>query len=117
MKLESKPLDWWMKNLNIMPRDIWLWILRDTENLCPETVCYVVDDGIDLSPEEQDQRDIDLGNSGLKCLFFKDQLEDIQLSLKAQKNDYEPNELYAALNYYRENDTFIDIVISTPDSF
>ncbi|WP_412523435.1 hypothetical protein [Shewanella chilikensis] len=109
MELESKPLDWWMRNLHEMSRDIWLWISSKTEKLSPETVCFIVDDGIDLSAEEQDQTDVDLENSGLMCFFFKDQLEDIQLNLKAQKSNYDSCDLYEALNYYWENDAFIDL--------
>lgn len=109
MELESKPLDWWMRNLSEMSRDIWLWIPKDTDRLLPETVCFIIDNDIDLSAEEQDQRDLDLENSGLMCFFFKDQLEDIQLNLKAQKSNYDSGDLYKALNYYWENDAFIDI--------
>jgi len=109
MELESKPLDWWTRNLSEMSRDIWPWIPNETDRLLPETVCFIVDNDIDLSAEEQDQRDLDLENSGLMCFFFKDQLEDIQLNLKAQKSNYDSGDLYKALNYYWENDAFIDI--------
>lgn len=109
MELESKPLEWWVLNLHKMSRDIWLWISGETDKLCPETLCFIVDDDIDLSDEEQDQRDIDLENLGLVSFFFKDQLEDIQLNLKSQKRSYDSNDLYKALNYYWENDAFINL--------
>jgi len=109
VKLESKPLDWWINNLEIMPRDIWLWIPSETEVLRPDTQCYVVDDGAELSPEEQDQRDIDLEDCGLACFFCKDQLEDIEQNLKQQKSDYDQRDLYEALNVYWENDAFIQL--------
>ena len=92
-----------------MSRDIWLWVSSETDRLLPETVCFIVDNDIVLSAEEQDQRDLDLENSGLMCFFFKDQLEDIQLNLKAQKSNYDSDDLYKALNFYWENDAFIDL--------
>ena len=109
MELEPKPLDWWVTNLKIMSRDTWLWILQETKSLQPDTDCFAVDDGIDLSPEEQDQREVDLENSGLMCFFSKDQLEDILQNLQAQKNNYDQQDLYAAINYYWKNDAFIDL--------
>lgn len=109
MELESKPLDWWMRNLHEMSRGICLWISNETDNLSLETVCFIVDDDMDLSAEEQDLRDVDLENSGLMCFLFKDQLEDIQQNLKAQKPNYGSSDLYTALNYYWENDAFIDL--------
>tara|TARA_R110001599_G_scaffold346101_1_gene571027 strand:- start:231 stop:560 length:330 start_codon:yes stop_codon:yes gene_type:complete len=109
MELESEPLNWWVNNLKAMPRDIWLWILQETNSLLPDTRCFAVGSGIDLSPEEQDQREADLESSGLICLFFKDQLEDIEQNLKAQKKDYDQRDLYAAINYYWKNDAFISL--------
>jgi|AZIH01.1.fsa_nt_gi hypothetical protein len=109
MELESKPLDWWVNNLKTMPRDIWLWISQETNNLQPNTRCFAVDDGIDLSPEEQDQQEVDLENSGLMCFFHKDQLEDIEQNLMAQKKEYDQRDLYAAINYYWKNDAFINL--------
>jgi len=109
MELESKPLNWWMNNLRSMSRDIWLWISSETVVLTPDTVCYIVDDDIDLSAKEQNQRDTDLEKIGLMCFFLKDQLEDIELNLKEQQKDYDAKALYLALNYYWENDAFIDL--------
>lgn len=109
MELESKPLDWWVNNLEIMSRDTWLWIFQQTKCLQPDTGCFAVDEGIALSPDEQDQREVDLEKSGLTCFFSKDQLEDIVQNLKAQKNNYGQQDLYAAINYYWKNDAFIEL--------
>lgn len=68
MEHESKPLNWWMLNLHIMSRDIWLWISSETEAITPETACYVVGDDVDLSSVEEDQRDLELEEKGL--MFF-----------------------------------------------
>ncbi|WP_431689046.1 DUF7716 domain-containing protein [Hahella sp. NBU794] len=50
-----------------------------------------------------------LEESGLSCLFCKDQLEDILLNLETQKTDYADNELYFALNFYWNRDAFINL--------
>ncbi|MGP9806977.1 DUF7716 domain-containing protein [Halomonas sp. AOP12-C2-37] len=109
MELKSKPLDLWANNLKTMPRDIWLWISQETNNLRPDTRCFAVDDGIDLSPDEQAQREVDLEKSGLVCFFHKDQLEDIEQNLMAQKKEYDQRDLYAAINYYWKHDAFINL--------
>ncbi|WLQ15786.1 hypothetical protein O5O45_07655 [Hahella aquimaris] len=109
VEFESKPLAWWMKNFHEMSREIWLWIPSETKALTPETICYIVDEDIDLSVEEQDQRDVLLEGSGLSCLFCKDQLEDILLNLEAQKKDYADSDLYFALNFYWKRDAFINL--------
>lgn len=109
MELDAKPLDWWVNNLKTMPRDIWLWISEETKYLQPDTRCFAVDEGIDLSPEEQGQREVDLEKSGLMCFFFKEQLEDIVKNLQAQKSNYDHLDLYAAINHYWENDAFIKL--------
>lgn len=109
MELTSKSLDWWIRNLDAMSRDIWLWISKETEFLEPDTPCFAVDEGVDLSPGEQEQREADLESDGLSCFVFKDQLEDVVQNLQAQNRNFNQQDLYAAINYYWKNDAFINL--------
>lgn len=109
MEEQPKPLSWWMMNLDFMSREVWLWIPENTQKLTFETPCTPVGDSRDLSDEEYDNREKELEESGLKCFFCKDQLEDIEDNLKEQKPSYNQTELLQAANYYWENDAFIEI--------
>ena len=108
MEFEQKSLDWWVKNLHLMSRDTWLWIPNDTKSLAPDTICYAVEDDLDLSPEELDQRDDYLEQVGLKCFFHKDQLKDIESNLRTQKENMNQDDLLRAINHYWKNDAFIN---------
>ena len=108
MEFESKQLNWYLKNLDKISRDVWLWIPNNTQSLTSQTECYEVDDDVDLSAEEFDERDLELERKGFKSFFNKDQLEDIESNLQQQKKSYNSNDLYLALNYYWNNDAFID---------
>jgi hypothetical protein len=108
MKGESKPLVWWINNLADMTRDTWLWIPADTKYLGESTPCIAVS-SLDLSSEEQDQQEAKLEKSGLRCFFDNEQLEDIVVNLQQQKPTYSLAELFLAINFYWQNDAFIDI--------
>ena len=108
MKGESKPLGWWINNLANMTRDLWLWIPDNTKYLGESTPCLAVSSW-ELSPEEQDQQEAELEQSGLRCFFYKDQIEGIVENLRQQKPAYSLAELFLAINFYWQNDAFIDI--------
>ncbi|MBW4656953.1 MAG: hypothetical protein KME20_28490 [Kaiparowitsia implicata GSE-PSE-MK54-09C] len=106
---DSKPLSWWISNVNDISRHIWLWISRDIEELTPETACYMVKYDPYLSAEEQDQRYVELVRSGLVCFLLKCQLKELKYNLRSQKRNYDDGDLYLALNYFWRNDKFIGL--------
>ena len=107
MELEFRSLMYWLKNIESMSRDSCLWIPKETVAIGSSTQCLNVDDDIDLSPEEFDERDMEIENKGFTEFLNKDQLEDVMTNLKQQKTDYSDGELFIALNYYWANDAFI----------
>ena len=99
------PLSEVMNNLKELSRDIWLFIPVETQKISMNTVCRFVstDDYLD---EEIDQFTKD---RKVKEFFYKDQLEDILEGIKNQKKKHSAEDLEKAINYYWNNDAFIEL--------
>jgi hypothetical protein len=108
VKAEQKPLSEWINSLPTMSHEAWLWIPDETIELIESTPCLSVS-SCDLSPEEQEQQETALKQGGLRCLFSKDQIEDIADNLLQQKPSCSREDLFLALNFYWENDAFIEV--------
>ncbi|MEM9346501.1 MAG: hypothetical protein AAGB26_07780 [Planctomycetota bacterium] len=112
MELPFKPVSTigeFAKQIVSWNKDGWLFIKKSDE-LSLGTACYLQDwDGRDLSPEEQDELEDQIAESGYRSLFLWSQLNDIVENIRLQKPDYTDDELDRAINYYLRQDAFIDL--------
>ena len=109
MSETNKPLSWWLKNLQAMPHDYWLWISKSEKTISPDTNCLSISGSVDLSDEEYEAKEVELKNKGLTCFFCKEQLKEIESNLSQQLSSYTQDQLMNAIDYYWNNDAFITI--------
>ncbi|MEM1356316.1 MAG: hypothetical protein AAGC72_12305 [Planctomycetota bacterium] len=89
--------------------DGWLYIVKNTA-VSIDTPCYLQDwDGRDLSPEEQDELEVKIRESGYRLFLLWSQVNDILENLKQQKADFSDEDLSRAISFYYERDAFITI--------
>ena len=106
---QARPLLWWIMKLDSMFSEVWLWIPKNIEKLTLETQCTPFDDSQEIFKNEYADRENDLDKSVLMFLSRKDQLEDVEQNRKEQQPEHTHIDLMQALNYYWENDAFVEI--------
>ena len=107
---QPRPLRDFLSRLSELPRHIWLYIPTSVTGIASDTPCYATTiDSRDLSPEEHDEFDSLAEQMGLRCFFYRDQLEDIRDNLRLQRSDFSFEQLIAAIDFYWRHDAFIDL--------
>ncbi|MFT7387663.1 MAG: hypothetical protein ACI8VC_000904 [Candidatus Endobugula sp.] len=109
MSDDKKPLTWWLRNLQVMPHDTWLWISKSENYLSLNTACLSISGAVEISDEEYEAKESDLVSQGLVCFFCKEQIESIKNNLSQQVINYSKTQFIEAINYYWKNDAFITI--------
>jgi hypothetical protein len=101
---ESRLLRSIMQNLDSSAREHWFFISESTDFITLNTLCREVnlDDYLDEEIDEYCMRE------SVKEFFSKDQLEDILNNLQQQRPNFSEKELEQAINFYWQNDAFID---------
>ncbi|KTB96554.1 MULTISPECIES: DUF7716 domain-containing protein [Pseudomonas] len=88
--------------------DLCLYANNDVDVIEPETICY-----LDCYPEIVNDKEVFsdfVTSNGLQLLYYGQQFNDVLMSLSNQKKPIEMAVAIQALNYYLENDDFLDIV-------
>jgi len=107
---QPKPLRDFLGQLSALPRHNWLYIPASVTDITLDTPCYATTlISRDLSPDEQDEFDALAERTGLRCFFYRDQLEDILANLRLQRVDFTPELFTEAIDFYWRHDAFIDL--------
>jgi len=107
---QPRPLRDFLSRLSELPRRVWLYIPASVADITLDTPCYATTfDSRDLSPEEQDEFDAMAERTGMRCFFYRDQLEDIRTNLTLQRSDFTPEQFIGAIDFYWRHDAFIDL--------
>jgi hypothetical protein len=84
----------------------WLYLKSKPWTLNSDCLFYVQD--LNLSDDEQKQKKEQLRSLGWVSTLPKEDIEDIVLNTKEQKDDASPNDFLKAFIFYIENDAFIE---------
>jgi len=105
-----QPLRDFLSRLSELPHHGWLYIPASVTNITLDTPCYATTfDARDLSPEELDEFDSLTERAGMRCFFYRDQLEDIRANLGLQRPDFSLRQFVHAIDFYWRHDAFIDL--------
>lgn len=63
----------------------------------------------DIEPDEYEEIEDEVFSKGFCNCLHSDQIAEVEEVLRSQKIDYTETDLEKALNYYAENDTFMEI--------
>lgn len=106
-----------LAGLDDLPRHVWLYIPASITVIAHETPCYATTFNTrDLSPEEQDEFDLQTEREKIRCFFNREQLEDIRANLEAQRPGFPAELLVSAIDFYWKHDAFIDLSMKTQKS-
>ena len=107
---QPRPLQDFLARLSELPRHVWLYIPASITDITLDTPCHATNfDSRDLSPEEQDEFDSLAESSGMRCFFYRDQLEGIRANLGLQRPDFSVEQFVAAIDHYWRHDAFVDL--------
>jgi hypothetical protein len=111
---ESNSLKYFIENLVGLSRWSWLYIKSNETNITLSTVCHpTAVDSREMSDDEVDEFEAYAEQSGLRCFFSRDQLEEIIANLNQQCSNFTEHQLVAAISFYWRHDAFIDITASS----
>ena len=106
---EPKKLIEWLSDSAAYPADGWLYLKADVTFLGLVTMCWPgVVESIELSDDEYDKMESWLEENGYNSFLSKDQIDDIASNLAQQLSPYTDNQLLQAVQYYWENDAFLN---------
>jgi hypothetical protein len=107
---QPRPLRDFLSRLAELPRHVWLYIPASVTAITLDTPCSATTfDSRDLSPEEQDEVDSLAERTGMRCFFYRGQLEEIHANLSCQCPDFTPEQFITAIDFYWRHDAFIDL--------
>ncbi|UNB61995.1 DUF7716 domain-containing protein [Pseudomonas syringae group genomosp. 7] len=88
--------------------DLCLYVNNDIDVITAETICY-----LDYYPEVLNDEEVYsefVTSKGLQLLYYGQQFNDVLMNVSSQKKTMELAVIIKALNYYLENDDFLDII-------
>jgi hypothetical protein len=105
-----RPLREFLARLAGLPRHCWLYVPTTVTEITLETPCYATRfDSRDLSPEEQDEFDSFVEQTGMRSLLCVPQLEEVQANLNIQHPEFSLGNLADAVDFYWKHDAFVDL--------
>jgi len=106
---EPKKLAEWLSDSAAYPADGWLYIKTDVASLDLTTLCWPgIVESIELSNEEYDEMESWLEKHGFKSFLNNDEIDDVANNLGQQLSPYTDAQFLKAVQYYWENDAFIE---------
>ncbi|WP_268796876.1 DUF7716 domain-containing protein [Pseudomonas huanghezhanensis] len=87
--------------------DLCLYASEEVDQIKTEIICY-----LDDYPEvinDEDQYSEFINKHHLHLLYYGEQFKDVMLNVLHQRQHASSDEIIKALNYYMENDDFLDL--------
>jgi hypothetical protein len=107
---EAKTLQHFMAHLSELPPWSWLYIGSNVSKVTLDTICHPkAMDAKEMSEAESLEFEAYVKSTGLQCFLCRDDLEDIEDNLSQQVTDFTQHELANAINFYWENDAFVNL--------
>jgi hypothetical protein len=100
----------WLGRLGSFPGDGWLLVERGLQVVSAETKCRpVVTGGRELSDDDEDALDALIAHAHLQWFLSQEELQGIMDNLRAQDPTASPESAIAAVQFYWDNDAFIEL--------
>jgi hypothetical protein len=87
--------------------DLCLYTQEEIETITPETICYLDHYPIIINDKEIYSEFVT--SNELELLYYGEQFNDVLSNIYNQKKTADTNIIIRALNYYMDNDDFLDI--------
>lgn len=81
--------------------------IYDSKNCNLDTICYL-DEYPEITDDDKEIYPAFAANNSLELLFRDELVQDVVLSVLEQKSSATKNEILMAIQYYDENDDFMD---------
>lgn len=108
--LEARPLIDVIEHLADLPEWAWLYVSSSETKVTLKTKCWqAAVNSRDMSDGEIEELEASVARAGLKSFLSRGQLEDIIENLRHQTQEFTPEQLTAAVDYYFRHDAFIDL--------